>query len=185
MEMLVNPQTIKSWREDRCWSQEHLAEAAGLSLRTIQRLENGESVSRETVLGLAAAFGVDASAFTRKAGEEAREAYLASARRRRAGAALAFWIHLATYIGVIGLLFGINYSSGRAENWVTWPAIGWGVGVFAHGAAVAISNWAAAREDQRITISSRDTCGVWEANGRSPLQMVYNLTFCVSPVYYR
>ncbi|NEP83840.1 MAG: hypothetical protein F6K39_40375 [Okeania sp. SIO3B3] len=38
---------------------------------------------------------------------------------------------------------------------------------------------------RRITISSRDTCGVWEANGRSPLQMVYNLTFCVSPVYYR
>ncbi|NER01287.1 MAG: hypothetical protein F6K17_00885 [Okeania sp. SIO3C4] len=34
----------------------------------------------------------------------------------------------------------------------------------------------------RITISSRDTCGVWEAKGRSPLQMVYDLTFCVSPV---
>ncbi|NER02910.1 MAG: hypothetical protein F6K17_09890 [Okeania sp. SIO3C4] len=39
---------------------------------------------------------------------------------------------------------------------------------------------------RRITISSRGVNDSYaQAFGRSPLQMVYNLTFCVSPVLYR
>jgi len=29
---------IKRWREERQWSQEHLAELSGLGLRTVQRI---------------------------------------------------------------------------------------------------------------------------------------------------
>ncbi|NEP79658.1 MAG: hypothetical protein F6K17_08530 [Okeania sp. SIO3C4] len=32
---------------------------------------------------------------------------------------------------------------------------------------------------RRTTISSRGTCEVCEANGRSPLQVVYDFIFCV------
>lgn len=147
MEMQADAQKIRQWREDRCWSQEHLADAAGVSLRTVQRLEKGDSVSRDTIRALAAAFDVDAASLALNAGDEARKTIRKNNRKRRREAMLAFWIHLATYVGVIGLLFWINLASDREDLWVTWPAIGWGVGVFAHGAAVLISNHASAVEE--------------------------------------
>jgi transcriptional regulator with XRE-family HTH domain len=51
--------TLKSLREAKCWSQAHLAQAAGLNIRTVQRIEAGEPASHETMLSLAAALGVD------------------------------------------------------------------------------------------------------------------------------
>jgi len=48
-------------RRERGWSQERLADAAGLNLRTIQRVECGSPCSGETILALAAALNVDAS----------------------------------------------------------------------------------------------------------------------------
>lgn len=52
---------MKKLRTAKNWSQEQLSEACGLSLRTIQRLENGHSASIELVRALAAAFGIDPS----------------------------------------------------------------------------------------------------------------------------
>ncbi|MGY6587024.1 MAG: helix-turn-helix domain-containing protein [Wenzhouxiangella sp.] len=57
-EMSINAENVRSLREARGWSQEHLAEVAGLSLRTIQRVEAEGRGSRETKLSLAAAFDV-------------------------------------------------------------------------------------------------------------------------------
>ena len=134
MQMNVDAEKVRRWREERCWSQEHLAEIADVSLRTIQRLENGESVSRDTVMALAAAFDVDAAALTYDAAEEARKAVAHRDAEKNRQFMLSFWIHLATYVGVIALLFAINMADAPDELWVPWPAIGWGVGVFAHGA---------------------------------------------------
>ncbi len=39
MDMQLDSSRIRMERERRAWSQEHLAEVAGLSLRTIQRVE--------------------------------------------------------------------------------------------------------------------------------------------------
>jgi transcriptional regulator with XRE-family HTH domain len=47
---------IKAWREMRQWSQETLAEIAGLSVRTIQRTEGGKPSSLDTRRALASAF---------------------------------------------------------------------------------------------------------------------------------
>jgi len=52
MQINTDAKKIKRWREDRSWSQEHLADAAGLSLRTVQRIENGEGASRDTAISL-------------------------------------------------------------------------------------------------------------------------------------
>lgn len=57
-EMTINAEQVRSLRDSRGWSQEHLAEVAGLSLRTIQRVESEGRGSRETRLSLAAAFDV-------------------------------------------------------------------------------------------------------------------------------
>ena len=56
--MAISGETIKSLREARAWSQAHLAEAAGLSLRTVQRVEAEGTASAETRLALAGALGV-------------------------------------------------------------------------------------------------------------------------------
>jgi len=58
---------IRDLRERKCWSQAHLADAAGVNVRTVQRIEAGEPCSYETMMSLAAALGVDLSAFDQKA----------------------------------------------------------------------------------------------------------------------
>ena len=59
--MKIDANLIKNLREERSWSQEHLATVAGVSLRTIQRLESEGSASLETRMALAAAFGMSAA----------------------------------------------------------------------------------------------------------------------------
>ena len=39
MDMKLNAERIRTLREQRAWSQEHLATVAGLSTRTLQRIE--------------------------------------------------------------------------------------------------------------------------------------------------
>ena len=60
----MNPDTtnlrdIKKMRLERHWSQEQLAEMSGLSIRTIQRIENGENAGLESLKSLAAVFETD------------------------------------------------------------------------------------------------------------------------------
>jgi transcriptional regulator with XRE-family HTH domain len=59
--MKINAELVKKLRADKQWSQEQLAAACGLNLRTIQRLENTGNASIESVRALAAVFAVDAS----------------------------------------------------------------------------------------------------------------------------
>ena len=148
MQMRVNSDKVRRWRDERCWSQEHLAEAAGISLRTVQRLENTGSASKDSVMSLAAAFGVDVMALTLDGNGEAKDAAAKKAAKSRLQFKLSFWIHLATYLFVITLLVGINRVTDAENPWVTWPAIGWGIGVLAHGLSVFIVQKAADTERQ-------------------------------------
>ena len=58
MDMKLNAERIRTLREQRAWSQEHLATVAGLSTRTLQRIEAGAAASQETCMALAAALDV-------------------------------------------------------------------------------------------------------------------------------
>ena len=51
--------TIRQRRIEKGWSQLQLAELSGLSLRTIQRVEKGQTPTTETLKSLAAVFQVD------------------------------------------------------------------------------------------------------------------------------
>lgn len=57
---------VRALREARSWTQAHLAGAAELSLRTVQRLESTHSCSPETLLALAAVFDVEAQSLMDK-----------------------------------------------------------------------------------------------------------------------
>jgi DNA-binding XRE family transcriptional regulator len=56
--MKVDSCRIRSEREQRAWSQEHLASVTGLGLRTIQRIEATGAASYESVGALASVFEV-------------------------------------------------------------------------------------------------------------------------------
>ena len=57
--MKLDPSSVRRLREAKNWSQEQLAKASGVSLRTIQRVETEGTASRETRVCLAAALDVD------------------------------------------------------------------------------------------------------------------------------
>ena len=57
----INLRDIKKMRLERHWSQDQLAEMSGLSIRTIQRIENGENAGLESLKSLAAVFEINIS----------------------------------------------------------------------------------------------------------------------------
>lgn len=59
MEEMINQDFVKQLRSDKCWSQEHLALVSGISLRTVQRIENEGKCSLESKKALAAAFNLN------------------------------------------------------------------------------------------------------------------------------
>jgi transcriptional regulator with XRE-family HTH domain len=61
MEVKVDRQIIRRTRERRAWSQEHLAQVAGLGLRTIQRIEATGLASFESVRALASVLEIPVS----------------------------------------------------------------------------------------------------------------------------
>jgi transcriptional regulator with XRE-family HTH domain len=64
-EMNTNAQLIRKLREERAWSQEHLAAVAGVSARTIQRVEAEGAASAETRMAIATALGVEVGQLNR------------------------------------------------------------------------------------------------------------------------
>lgn len=56
--MKIDAQGIRALREARHWSQDQLADACGLNLRTIQRVEREGRASNESLRALAAVFEV-------------------------------------------------------------------------------------------------------------------------------
>lgn len=59
--MKIDGDKVRNFRERKAWSQEHLATASGLSVRTVQRVEAEGSGLPETRLALAGALGVTAA----------------------------------------------------------------------------------------------------------------------------
>jgi transcriptional regulator with XRE-family HTH domain len=79
---------IRQARTARAWPQEQLAEAAGVSLRTVQRVERGDACAKDTLQALAAALDLDAGRLAAAAPVEQQ------ARVPGLSAGAAFWIGL-------------------------------------------------------------------------------------------
>ena len=62
--MKINKVSVVALRNSQNWTQEDLADAAGLSVRTIQRVETMGTGSQDTSKALAAAFNVDIAKVT-------------------------------------------------------------------------------------------------------------------------
>ncbi|MCX7544716.1 helix-turn-helix domain-containing protein [Marinicella gelatinilytica] len=60
-EMNIATEKLKDQRQGKGWTQQHLSDISGLSLRTIQRAETVGNVSNETLKALSAVFEVERS----------------------------------------------------------------------------------------------------------------------------
>ena len=90
---------LRAAREAKAWSQGHLADAAGLNIRTVQLIEAGETASYETLLSLAAALDIKVSELE----PEERAHFDAGLSRSRAALAVIF-VTPATLFIVVNLL---------------------------------------------------------------------------------
>lgn len=136
--MKIDPSVLRQLREERSWTQEHLAATSGVSLRTVQRIEREGNASADSRLALAAAFGVDVAILAAKAdplagapNQVVADAPIPVESARRG--IDSFLRHLLIYLVVGAYLVYSDFSSGQADHWVQWPLMGWGLGVLLHG----------------------------------------------------
>ncbi len=152
---------IRKLRLEKGWSQEQLAEMAGVSSRTIQRIENGYEVSTETMKCLAAVFEIDFDYLRQEKNmsddvisPEERDAI------RHVRNVRVFYPHLIVYVCTMPFLFTLNLMTGPDYIWAVWPLSGWGILVLAHAVIVFgvlpmfDQNWEKQQIEKRL---SRDT----------------------------
>jgi len=127
---------VQKLRLQRGWSQEQLAELCALNVRTIQRVERGQTASAESLRSLASVFEVDFLDLKEpdmdkpNAPNVSMEETLALARVR---GIKGFYIHLFQFVAVIAVLAAINVVTQPRYLWVGWVALAWGMGVLVHG----------------------------------------------------
>jgi len=137
--MKIDTQVLRRLREERSWTQEHLAAVSGVSLRTIQRIEREGNASAESRLSLAAAFQVDVSVFAEQpespAGTPAQTDHSIPLRTEREtrDPLNPFLRHLTIYLLVGAFLVYRDWSRNHALLWAYWPLMGWGIGLALHG----------------------------------------------------
>lgn len=137
---------VQKLRLQRGWSQQQLAELSGLSVRTIQRIENGSAASTESLKSLASVFEIDFSTLSSESAmpdtPTSSPTHTPSASQQEQLALLevrklkGFYLHLAQYVVVIAALCAINLLTTPHRLWFYWPALGWGIGILAHAATI-------------------------------------------------
>ncbi len=129
------PNRIKEHRLARAWSQEQLAELAGISTRTVQRLENGEQASLETLSALAAVLELRVSDLTERTSQEAGSAAderIANARDQVA-AEIGFYWQVLRGLVICIFLYVLNRATSPDSHWSWWLAAIWGVLLLGRG----------------------------------------------------
>lgn len=123
---------VKQLRLQRAWSQEQLAEMAGLSVRTIQRIENGERPGLETLSALAAVFEVTVAEIGGEArredapGQEASLDLRIEEAKARVHQESRFFRSLSVALVVCVLLAVLNRFTNPQYYWSGWVALIWG-----------------------------------------------------------
>jgi transcriptional regulator with XRE-family HTH domain len=155
---------IQKLRLQKGWSQQQLADLSGLSVRTIQRMEQGQPGSVESLKSLASVFQIDFLALKEPNMTESLTDYRTHPsptipttpgiephpqalhdRARELEEMLAFqqvrrlrgfYRQLGAFALVIPFLAVINLMTSPQHLWFYWPALGWGLGLLMHSLRV-------------------------------------------------
>ncbi|KJF96113.1 2TM domain-containing protein [Photobacterium angustum] len=125
---------IRKLRLQRGWSQEQLSQLSGLSIRTIQRIEQGQKAGLESLKSLAAVFEIQVSDLQMEPPMN-KEISITEDEKQAINyvkGIKGFYSNLTTYVLVISALFVINYFTSPGYWWAVWPALGWGIGIVSH-----------------------------------------------------
>ena len=128
--------SIQKMRLKRGWSQQQLADASGLSARTVQRIESGHAGSVESIKSLAAVFEVDFSTLiTEEVMTEQATGTHASQERiafRKARRMRDYYLHLLIYVAANAGCIAINLFTSPDRLWFVGLTLFWGIGLLAH-----------------------------------------------------
>ena len=131
---------IQKLRLKKGWSQQQLADASGVSARTIQRIESGQAASAETLKSIAAVFEVDFASLNPELNMESASSTHLERQEQQAFAYVRklrrFYMHLFKYCVVVLGLLVVNLIFTPRIMWVYWVMGGWGFGVLLHGLSV-------------------------------------------------
>lgn len=144
------PNKIKELRVARAWSQEQLAELAGISARTVQRIENGEQASLETLSALAAVLEVKVIDLTEQPSREGGSAVderITDARERVAAESKFYWRVLRGLV-ICLFLYCFNRATAPASHWSFWVAAIWGSLLIVRGLQIFVLRDRVARWQQ-------------------------------------
>lgn len=134
---------VRKLRIEKGLSQEQLAHMAGISTRTLQRIERGANASPETLKCIASALDMDFSDLREEqdmqdtsrpvlpkleASEQEAMEYVRDIK--------GFYMHAFQYVIVITGLAVLNLFTSPGYLWFMWAAAGWGIGLAAHGLSV-------------------------------------------------
>jgi transcriptional regulator with XRE-family HTH domain len=131
---------VKKLRLQRGWTQEDLARFAGLSVRSVQRVERGQPGSLETMKALAAVFETDVATLG-NGGQQMNDAAAMPDDEKEALEYVArikgFYMHLfmfalfaIVFLGAFGFTYGFELPQPR---WLLFAFAGWAIGVVIHG----------------------------------------------------
>jgi transcriptional regulator with XRE-family HTH domain len=131
--------SLQKYRLQKGWSQEELASIAGVSTRTVQRIEKGEKASPDSLKALAAVFNLDFNDLKEHEMQPTSplsplalspEEHMAFRQVKRLR---GFYTHAITYAVVITGLIAINLITKPQKIWFIYPLLGWGIGLAVHG----------------------------------------------------
>ena len=140
---------LRKLRLQQGWSQEHVAELTGLSVRTIQRIERGGQASLESANALAAVFQVDVSTFINESGVNSMKEHnklleqIGEPATSNPGVSIEekaainyvkgvkeFYGHLFMFV----VFMAAFLITGKFENpQLKWLLLGWLAGLLVHG----------------------------------------------------
>ncbi len=181
--MQLNSARVRQLREGKAWSQEHLANCAGISLRTVQRVEAEGSGSHETAMALASALGVmpadlraqEAVPAVMSLGYGYALGVVLGTAGTLAGVATAWWSMASQHLpgaeagrtyGMMGLFSGLGFAlvgvmvarhvrSTRGVRWVPMAAASSVAAIVLGALSVALVPRAGAAESVMLQISGK------------------------------
>jgi len=131
--------SIQEMRVAKAWSQEELAMHSGLSVRTIQRIENGHRASLESLKCLAAVFETNVSKLVQEEAmtdaNSSEQHYLEHAEKEAIAYVQnlkGFHIHWITFIVVMAGFYVLNINTSPDNLWVITLGLIWGAALILH-----------------------------------------------------
>ncbi|MEQ9719588.1 helix-turn-helix domain-containing protein [Yersinia alsatica] len=159
----MNLYRIRELRQARAWSQEQLAELCSLNVRTIQRVENGEQASLETLGAIAAVMGLKVSELYSSDASQQQDAPANAVDQRVLDARnaveneMAFMRQLLRAVILCGVLLAINWFTSPSYMWAWWVVLGFSIvlGLRAINTFV-LGNWLERWQQKRLQKKLRD-----------------------------